>query len=102
MSSYLTAEDDSLKMRPAGIWAEEKLDYLTRYINVFETAMRNMWGVRNYIDLLAGPGKNRVRETGEILLGSPLLALTAKYPFTSYFFVDKSPVCLYRVRQLSR
>lgn len=44
--------------------------------------------IRNYVDLQAGPGKNKVRETDEVLLGSPLLALTTSHPFTGYFFVD--------------
>jgi three-Cys-motif partner protein len=88
MESYLQPQDDDLPMRPAGTWTTQKLDYLARYIYVFETSMRQKWPVRNYIDLLAGPGKNRVRGTGEILLGSPLLALTTQYPFTGYFFVD--------------
>ena len=50
--------------------------------------MRNYWLERNYIDLMAGPGKNRVKDTGEILLGSPLLSLITKYPFTTCYFVD--------------
>lgn len=88
METYLQPQDDDLPMRPAGTWTTQKLDYLARYIYAFETSMRQKWPVRNYIDLLAGPGKNRVRGTGEILLGSPLLALTTQYPFTGYFFVD--------------
>ena len=88
MYTYLQPTDDGLPMRPSGAWAAEKLDYLQRYIDVFETSMREKWPVRYYIDLLAGPGKNHIRETGEILLGSPLLALTTRYPFTGYFFVD--------------
>ncbi|GMQ78981.1 MAG: hypothetical protein BMS9Abin02_1531 [Anaerolineae bacterium] len=88
MYTYLQDTDDGLPMRPAGKWAAVKLDYLGRYISVFETSMRNKWSVRNYIDLLAGPGKNVVEETGEVMLGSPLLALTTKYPFTGYYFVE--------------
>jgi len=88
MEPYLQPQDDGLPMRPCGGWAAEKLDYLARYINVFETSMRQKWPVRNYVDLLAGPGKNQDRDTGQILLGSPLLALTTTYPFTGYFFVD--------------
>ena len=89
MQSYLEPQDDGLLMRETGAWAAEKLDYLARYIDVFETAMRRKWPVRNYVDLLAGPGKNIVRDSGTILLGSPLLALTATYPFTGYFFTDR-------------
>jgi len=77
-------------MRETGAWAAVKLDYLARYINVFETSMRQKWPVRYYVDLLAGPGKNIIRESGTILLGSPLLALTTTYPFTGYFFADLS------------
>jgi len=40
MPNYLQPEDDGLLMRPAGAWAAIKLDYLVRYIDVFETAMR--------------------------------------------------------------
>ncbi len=91
MPPYLEPQDDGLPMRQAGPWAADKLDYLARYINVFETAMREKWAVRYYIDLLSGPGKNRVRETGEILLGSPLIALTTPHPFTHYIFADLDP-----------
>jgi len=85
MYSYLEPVDDGLPMREAGKWAAAKLDYLQRYIDVFETSMRDKWPERNYVDLMAGPGKNRVRETGEVLLGSPLLALTTHHPFTGYY-----------------
>ncbi|MBN1316886.1 MAG: hypothetical protein JXA42_15510, partial [Anaerolineales bacterium] len=32
--------------------------------------------------------KCTINETGEIHLGSPLLALITEYPFTDYYFVD--------------
>ena len=90
MQAYLQPQDDGLLMRETGAWAEVKLDYLARYIDVFETSMRQKWPVRYYVDLLAGPGKNVVRDSDAILLGSPLLALTTTYPFTGYFFADLS------------
>ncbi len=89
MGACLSPTDDGLPMRSAGSWVEEKLDYLSRYIWAFETSMREKpWRGRYYIDLLAGPGKNQVRETGKVLLGSPLLALTTEFPFTRYHFVE--------------
>jgi three-Cys-motif partner protein len=51
------------------------------------------WRKRFYIDLQAGPGKNHVEHTGEILLGSPLLALTCGAGFTDYRFVEKNQAC---------
>jgi three-Cys-motif partner protein len=91
MYTNLKNIDDGLPMRPAGKWAAVKLDYMNRYIDVFETSMRKKWRFRNYIDLQAGPGKNLVKETGEVFLGSPLLALTTQYPFTGYYFVEFDP-----------
>ncbi len=88
MANYLEPEDDNLLMRASGIWAEQKLDYLARYVDVFETAMRGKWSSRNFIDLMAGPGKNRVRGSRKIFLGSPLIGLTTKHPVSGYFFVD--------------
>lgn len=87
-SSYLQPQQDGLPMRESGPWVSEKLDYLRRYIDVFEIAMRKTWAHRHYIDLFSGPGKCTCRKTGEIHLGSPLLSLTTKHPFTGYFFVD--------------
>lgn len=75
-------------MRPAGKWVIEKLDYLRRYIDTFETSMRDKYDVRFYIDLLAGPGLNRIRSTNQVVMGSPLIALRTRYPFTNYIFVD--------------
>jgi three-Cys-motif partner protein len=91
MYDYLIPVDDGLRLRPSGAWAAEKLDYLQRYIETFETSMRERWQERNYIDLLAGPGKIVIRGKQEIFLGSPLLALTAHYPFTGYYFIDSDP-----------
>lgn len=88
---YLLPEPDGLPTRPSGLWATEKLDYLRRYIDVFETSMRGKWPIRNYVDLQAGPGKISLRETGEIRLGSPLLAVTTEHPFTGYYFGDIDP-----------
>jgi len=92
MQSYLEPVDDGLPMREFGPWVTEKLDYLERYINIFETSMRTKpWRKRHYIDLFAGCGKCYVPRTKRVYLGSPLLALTTSYPFTDYFFVDLDP-----------
>jgi three-Cys-motif partner protein len=85
---YLQPVADGLRTRESGAWVAEKLDYLRRYIDVFETSMRKKWPVRAYIDLFSGPGKCEDRDTGQVYLGSPLIALTAKHPFSRYYFVD--------------
>lgn len=99
MENYLQPQKDGLLLRESGPWVREKLDYLMRYIEFFETSMRNKWRNRNYIDLFAGPGKCVCRKTGEICLGSPLIALITKYPFTGYHFVDSDPAAMAALRK---
>ena len=85
---FLKSEDDGLEIRESGDWAKEKLSILQRCISMFTTSMRNKpWTALNYIDLEAGPGKNRIRETGDVVFGSPLLGL--QFPFDNYFFVER-------------
>jgi three-Cys-motif partner protein len=87
-SHYLEAQDDGLPVCKYGRQTAEKLDYLRRYLDIFTRSMHDSWPVMHYIDLFAGSGKCRISTAGTIVLGSPLLALTAAQPFSGYFFVD--------------
>ena len=88
---YLRNEDDSLIMRESGDYAKDEQTILQHSVSMFTTSMRGKpWTALNYIDLQAGPGKNRLSPSGEIILGSPLLALETKYKFDNYFFVEKN------------
>ncbi len=71
-----------------GHWAKDKLFYIRRYCDIFNTAMKGKWAIRTYIDLFAGPGKCLVETTKKEINGSPLLALSCEVPFTHYFFND--------------
>lgn len=87
----LDSFDDKLPFRPTGLWTYNKLYYLNAYIDRFIVSMRDKnWRAIHYIDLFAGPGKNRLPD-GRIILGSPLLALSQKRPFDRYFFSDIQP-----------
>lgn len=78
---------DGLPVMCTGNWILCKHYYLERYLDLFVRAMSKNWGGNiNYIDLFAGPGKCRIRESGEETEGSPLIAL--KYNFARYIFVD--------------
>jgi len=77
-----------------GRWSAEKLDLLRCYLG----GSRGRGGFlpattsahqRYYIDLFSGPGQNKIRDTGEIVDGSPLVALKAGPPhFTHLWWVD--------------
>jgi three-Cys-motif partner protein len=91
MDKYLLPEDDGLPARTFGKWTTAKTDYLQRYVDLFETSMRGKpWCARCYIDLYSGAGKYQVEGQTGFHLGSPLIGITTKYPFTHYFFADIS------------
>jgi len=80
---------DGLPIRCVGLWAKDKYFYLNRYFEIFTSAMKDIWkGELYYIDLFAGCGRCRIRETGEEIDGSALVSLSVKYPFKKYIMVE--------------
>lgn len=88
MSDDLIQADDGLPARASGDWAQEKLYYVAKLMEIFATGQKHRWPLRAYIDLMAGPGLCKLREGGEQFDGSPLLALRTKTPFTHAIFVE--------------
>ena len=84
---------DGHNIRCVGRWAKDKYFYIGRYLDLFSTAMKNRWNLY-YIDLFAGCGKCRVRDSGEEIDGSALMSLNIRFPFTKYLFVDSNPEAL--------
>jgi three-Cys-motif partner protein len=83
--NYLFSLEDGLDVRVSQEYARDKLNALEAYLNMAMVSMKNRpWSAFNYIDLQAGPGKNRIGE--DVLLGSPLIALNVNPPFTHYWF----------------
>jgi three-Cys-motif partner protein len=102
MNDFLLPKVDGLPARESGEWVKEKLFFVKRYIDAFEVAMRDKnWRRRIYIDLFAGPGKCIVRGSQEYLLGSSLIALQTRYPFTDYYLVDLEQSNVEALRQRS-
>ena len=86
--NLLKPVDDGLPMRENKAHGRNKLIAVEDYINRFITSMCGRgWRELYYIDLFAGPGKNRF-PNGDVTLGSPLVALTARDAFTRYRFVE--------------
>ena len=83
---------DGLIARPSGGWVREKLYYLERFLDILSVGMKEKWAGRlYYLDLFAGPGKCRIRDTDEEIDGSPLIAL--KFNFAKYFFIEADAEC---------
>jgi three-Cys-motif partner protein len=92
MCKYCSPElhGDGQSLLNLGQWAENKLYYLDYYASLFTSGMKQ-WKETAYIDLFAGPGLCSLRtdtSRPKVVDGSPMVALSQKYPFTHYVFVD--------------
>lgn len=65
-----------------------KLDILKKYAAAYSTIMSARRFHHVYIDAFAGAGKLVSRTTGEVIAGSPMIALEIKPDFKEYFFID--------------
>jgi three-Cys-motif partner protein len=88
----IAAEPDGLPVSLVRHWAvEKKYRRIGMYAEIFATGMKNRWQSRVYIDLFAGAGYSQIKETGRLVYGSPLIALSLPDPFDRYIFCDKKP-----------
>jgi three-Cys-motif partner protein len=70
--------DDGLPAEEVGVWALEKHDYLRRYLDISRGARQKFLGAgkagATFVDLFCGPGRARIRETGQWIDGSTIAA----------------------------
>lgn len=57
-----------------GSWALLKLVILEYYVDVYTTIIKKIFNEAYYLDLFAGPGLDLIKETGDVIFGSPLIA----------------------------
>lgn len=77
--------------RETGKHSKEKLQTIAQYLPIYLQATTKALE-RIYIDAFAGPGVNRIKSTGEVVDGSPLIALGSSAKngtkFDRYFFIE--------------
>jgi three-Cys-motif partner protein len=90
-------DDDGLPLDEVGAWAGEKHDRLRRYIDISRAARKKFVegsGGATYIDLFRGSGRSFVRDAGERIDGSPLVAFRCAreggVPFSEIHIADTS------------
>src|SRR5687767_9805749 len=88
MASDYRIASDGLPARESGDWAKEKLYYAERYMSIFNGAMHRKWPSRLYVDLLAGCGRNILKNSFDEFDGSPLRAAKLDNPFSDLLFVE--------------
>jgi three-Cys-motif partner protein len=82
---------DGLPVIVQGSWSKDKLFFLGYFAGLFNGGMKNLWPVRAYVDLFAGPGRCLDDTDGSEFDGSPIEALACSTPFTHLFFNDNKP-----------
>ena len=72
-----------------GPWSEIKLEIIREYAGAYAKIMAAQERFKfDYVDAFAGAGKHLSKMTGELVPGSPQIALGVEPPFTSYHFID--------------
>jgi three-Cys-motif partner protein len=83
-------EDDGLAIPEVGVWGERKYKLVGNYCEIFTTGMKNKWGKLVYIDLFAGSGYAKIKESGKILKSSALIALSTTHKFDKYILCEEN------------
>jgi three-Cys-motif partner protein len=90
----LYKSDDGLPVREVGIWTEGKLYFWNRYIDITTRAMvgHSKWPAGLvYVDLFAGPGVCKLRNSTRRFPGSTLIAANAPKPFRAILSIELDP-----------
>lgn len=88
--------DDGLPAEEVGAWAKEKHDRLRRYLDISRATRKKFLTGQSksatFIDLFCGPGRARVKETGEWIDGSAVAAWKISQiggaPFSQIYIAD--------------
>lgn len=80
--------EDGLVIPEVGQWASQKYRFIETYLEIFTSGMRKKWDSLVYVDLYAGAGFARRRVHGDLVMASPLLALSRDVAFDLCVFAD--------------
>jgi len=83
-----TLENDGLETPTVGEWAAQKYQHVRTYAQLFARATKKKWKHRVFLDLFAGAGRARLRDTYRIVPSSSLLALGIADSFDRYIFCE--------------
>ena len=75
-----------------GPWTETKLHVLREYGKAYSTILAAQARFKYvYIDAFASSGQHTSRTTGQVVLGSPLIAMRVQPPFTGIHVIELNP-----------
>jgi three-Cys-motif partner protein len=83
-------DENGLWVENVGPWAKEKLEIVTDYVQI-SSATRRKYAHCAFIDVFSGPGRSCIRDTSELIDGSPVAAYRQSIksqPFSSFHISD--------------
>ncbi len=88
------------RLDTVGNWTEIKLQILQEYANAYAQILYHQPAIKHvaYIDGFAGAGAHISKDSGELIDGSPMRALSIEPRFTHYHFVEMNPARAERLR----
>ena len=103
VSNDLTAASDVYS--PARAWSPLKLILLLYYVDVYTRIIPRWFDNMFYLDLLAGAGIDNIEETGDKVVGSPIVASTfSRNQFSKLFLMeldtDRASALALRMRRI--
>jgi three-Cys-motif partner protein len=100
-SSHQGEAVSNIILDEVGLWTEIKLQIIREYSAAYSTILKKQPSIRHfaYIDGFAGPGKHVSKTSGDLIDGSPVIALS--HEFSHYHFVDLDGKRAANLRQLA-
>lgn len=92
-------EPDGLLTPPVGEWAYKKYLRVWMYDQIVSQGMKHKWSDRVYVDLFAGAGYVRLRDSGLIVPNAAMLAFHVGQRFGRYILCDEDPEKLDALRK---
>lgn len=94
-------DKSSMRLDEIGIRTEVKLSVIRDYVAPYSTILKRQGAIREfaYIDGFAGAGQHLSRATGDVVPGSPAIAL--EHGFDRYHFVDLDGKRAEHLRQIA-
>lgn len=89
----IEVQDDGLYIPEVREWSLEKYKLVGGYCEIFTSGMHKKWNQLAYVDLFAGAGYARIKETGKIYKSSALISLSISHKFTKYIFCEEDEAC---------
>lgn len=85
----IETENDGLYLPEVREWSLEKYKLVGSYCDIFTAGMKNMWNQLIYIDLFAGAGLARIKESKRVYFNSAFVAMSIPNKFTKYILCEQ-------------